>query len=154
MRFFTFILIFFYKTQCFGQSPQQVINSSGLFLTDNLYAFDISIGEPIITTIISTSDIFTQGFLQPEIKPTNQLNFLNTELTISAYPNPFSSYITIESDLLNLQFKIFDITGKMVFEQQEHRILNLEFLKNGLYTLFILNENNTILATEKICKIE
>lgn len=153
MKFFIGLFILLLQTPCNGQTQPQVINSSGFFLTNNLYQFDLSIGEPLIQTISGSNSLLTQGFLQPEIKASNQLDLLLSATPIHIYPNPFNAFITIQSDLPNLQFEISDMTGKIVFEQHSAYHLNLEFLSNGIYTLFIYNENKLLINTQKICKI-
>lgn len=58
------------------------------------------------------------------------------------YPNPFHNHIQIDLSLSEAHIIIFDIYGKVVFEQSlnfGHNVLNLSFLKPGTYILSFSN---------------
>lgn len=79
----------------------------------------------------------------------------NAKYTI--YPNPFSDYLTIESpDLQNINLKILDNNGKIVFEKininQTAFSEDFSRLPNGTYFIQISNENE-ILQQSQIVKM-
>ncbi|WP_448606275.1 choice-of-anchor J domain-containing protein [Paenimyroides ceti] len=55
---------------------------------------------------------------------------------INLYPNPFKNELHIQSDEYIQKIKVFDMTGKLVFEEDTNftkEAINLSFLKPGIY---------------------
>jgi hypothetical protein len=56
---------------------------------------------------------------------------------VEIYPNPSTNYFTIDGDIKNAQLQVFDITGKLVFEQQHinaHQAIQHN-LQTGVYII-------------------
>src|SRR6478735_10244421 len=112
-----------------GVSPS-VTNIAGFDMTMNDFVVTVSIGEPAITTLASSTNYVTQGFLQPEILPCPDFN-------ISYYPNPAKDYITIEAlgcDVQIQSFQIIDIWGRVLTTTKpaKDNKVNLTGLSQGM----------------------
>lgn len=70
---------------------------------------------------------------------------IEEELTLSTtiYPNPADEFCIIETEESIQSVSIFDLNGKKIFELfQPGKIIPLENLPAGIYTMMILSENN------------
>jgi len=79
----------------------------------------------------------------------------DTEVELKAafkiFPNPASDFISIETDVSIKQVRLFDLQGKLILQQQsESKLLNVGFLKNGIYLLEINSEEGKVV--KKIVK--
>ena len=52
---------------------------------------------------------------------------------ITIYPNPTYDKVTIQSELKNIEIKLYDITGKLINSSIEENTLSLEHLESGVY---------------------
>ncbi|MCF8429083.1 MAG: T9SS type A sorting domain-containing protein [Bacteroidia bacterium] len=64
---------------------------------------------------------------------------------MTIYPNPTSGIVTISSSQTIVNIEVFDVTGKVVYSQQNNKHqtnleINLSALSNGIY--FINTKNN------------
>jgi hypothetical protein len=101
-----------------------------------------SIGEPAITTISSSESIITQGFLQPNMLPCTNLEFLY-------YPNPAKDIITIEAygcEVRIASMQIVDLTGRLLTTALPTRNneLNLGDLAQGIYFVKVKLTNEDV----------
>ena len=99
----------------------------------------ISIGEPAILTLTSDNNTITQGFLQPEILPCENLSF-------SYYPNPTKGDITIEAFGCGVKItsiEVLDIWGRLIttLPQAKDNKLEIGFLSSGVYVLKMFLNN-------------
>lgn len=109
------------------------------------------------------------GFVQNLIIQVNNLNVINGprlsedvvdyKKSIRVYPVPASEYIYIYSEYFkenqSINLKIFDVTGKLVFQKKlflngKTIILPIEFLIKGVY--FVKVSNERLVETIKIIK--
>ena len=103
-------------------SPQ-VITSSGSYFVGSKATLSWTLGECIIETGYSTTNILTQGFQQPEYAITGIEEETNNNFKVSVYPNPAIDYITIEItsnppiDERTFKVKIIDLSGKVFYQQ-------------------------------------
>lgn len=93
-----------------------VPNSVGFDLPVVNSSFTISIGEPAVSTLTSSSTIITQGYLQPiDPSPCNNIEF-------SYYPNPATEFIHVSvvgcDDEINA-IQIIDIWGRVITTVQD-----------------------------------
>lgn len=84
-----------------------------------------------------TSDCFIMNI--------NDIDKLQSELLVTAYPNPAINYISLKVpiEILGYQFNIFDPQGRLLFSgetKSETNIVDIEFLSSGLYLLKINGE--------------
>lgn len=106
----TCLLLLLAPALALAQARQQVTNLAGFDLSVPNYIITSSIGEPAIITLASEHMILTQGFLQPELLPCEELNF-------SYYPNPANREITIEAYGCEKQIvamELFDTWGRSI----------------------------------------
>ena len=81
-------------------------------------------------------------------------------LEFSIHPNPFSSWIEIESPgtLRNATYEIFDYTGKSIRSgrlgdaEKSHTLSGLETLDHGIYFLRVRSPEGGLVATRKMIK--
>lgn len=106
------------------RSTTAVSGSSETISSGNqIYLIQQSIGQAsVIGTFYSNSNIFRQGFIQPnnasqDILPYNPLQL---QLSLTIYPNPFSESITLsfsEQVEGTIEVLVFDIAGRLVFSK-------------------------------------
>lgn len=78
----------------------------------------------------------------------------NTNSSYSIYPNPAKSNLTINNPNIDyIQISIYDLLGTCVLQQQlkNQTILNLNFLKTGMY-MIVLNGKSGNLVQQKLIK--
>ena len=94
----------------------------------------------------SSSEIFQS---EPEIDTNPNYS------AITIYPNPFDKYITVQfekTQYQKLQFKLFDVTGKLILSEQITGAVTLQLpfnLPAGFYTYSITNDQ-TLLQSGKL----
>ena len=92
-----------------------------------------------MTTINNSNNAITQGFLQPEILPCENLSF-------SYYPNPTKGDITIEAFGCGVKItsiEVLDIWGRLIttLPQAKDNKLEIGFLSSGVYVLKMFLNN-------------
>jgi hypothetical protein len=87
-------------------------NAGGDFLSANTRA-SWTVGEVATETFESSTHTVSQGFHQGNLL-VDRINeiFLN-DYSIRVYPDPTNDFITIEADVLNKEFRIIDIHGRI-----------------------------------------
>ena len=80
------------------------------------------------------------------------LNIKKLTQNINIYPNPVSNKLYIEKDVSVLTASLYNINGKKIksWETQKNEY-DLSFLKNGIYFIKIITENN-LFCTKSIIK--
>jgi len=66
----------------------------------------------------------------------------NNLSNVNIYPNPTSDYIFIETLSNDLEVKLFDLTGNLIYESNSQKIISLSNLPNGFYMLSLKNGND------------
>lgn len=159
MKYFSFLFLcsFFIIINLNAQSiTPNVINSAGNYFSNNQFSLDWSLGEVVISTISSSNNILSQGFLQPNLP--DQVSTINLkDSNLEVFPNPFSNLITI-LDKSNLDskwnVKLFSADGKLIINKQNVNQLAIESIPDGFYYLNILDTQNNIIETIKLSKIK
>ncbi len=137
--FYSFVALFS-PLFCSAQNLiPSVINLAGYDLAMGGLITTVSIGEPAILTLTSDNNTITQGFLQPEILPCE-------DLTFNYYPNPTKGDLTIEAfgcDVKITSIEVLDIWGRLIttLPQSKDNKLELGFLSSGLYVLKVFLNN-------------
>lgn len=134
----------------FTQARQQVTNLAGFDISASNLIVTTSIGEPAIVTLSNEGIILTQGFLQPENLPCEELEF-------SYYPNPAKREITIEAFGCEVQIagmELFDTWGRSItsIKPSVDNKVQLGDLSPGVYLIKVLLTNRTS-RTIKVVKI-
>ncbi len=102
-----------------------------------------SIQRTATATFTAGSNIKTVTIIQDATVGINELNTTSNHITI--YPNPTSGIVTISSSQTIANIEVFDVTGKLVYNQQtnNHQTnleVNLSALSNGIYFINAQNK--------------
>jgi hypothetical protein len=148
-----FISFTILSTAAYAQkvAPEVSFASGYSFSQGDVY-IDMSFGEFAVTTIGSSNQIITQGFLQP----------LNIEIPCSKpefvyYPNPVVKTITIEAldcDVDLAYVEIFDLLGTTVLTAAPtDNLVDLSSLGVGVYIIRTFNSSMQFLGSIKVVKV-
>ena len=135
-----------------------VITTSGDYFTSANNSLSWTIGECITETYSSTNNILTQGFQQSKYTITSVEEITNSNVSVLVYPNPAINFINIsaESTLLRkMKVELFDISGKLIQSAffQNNVQLNISQYANSEYILRVYDDNNNLVKTFKLQKI-
>jgi len=149
--------LFFMLIIGFSLKAQEVISSGGKTETTVGYEVSWTIGEPVIKTISSGTNILTQGFHQSKLIVTAITEILFPELNVKVFPNPTQDYVIIQFNKLtqNPGFSLFDLSGKLLQSQlisASETHFNLSEYANGTYLLKLNQDLQQPLQTFKIVK--
>jgi hypothetical protein len=124
-------------------------------------------GAPIISTNKSKYTVISNGAYFVEVTDYNGcLNYSDTvyinlstnihnpvaQSDIKIYPNPTQNIIHIESPI-KLNVMVFDLVGKVIIDQKNASIINLEDFADNTYLLRISDEEGNYLGSERIMKV-
>ncbi|MBK8152739.1 MAG: T9SS type A sorting domain-containing protein [Saprospiraceae bacterium] len=130
-----------------------VVNSSGGVIRNSSNSLEWSLGEVAVSTITSSKNILTQGFLQPITTMVNTKN-LGSEINLTHYPNPVENVLNIDTETQEIQsIKIYDLMGKLVLSSNFSKAIFLSNLHSGIYNVSLLNQHHQIITSFKINKI-
>lgn len=125
---------------------QSIVGNAGEEFSSSSGRLSWTLGEPVIETVSSTSNILTQGFQQDYLNILNVLEHFNLD-DLNIYPNPTRDVLYIRSKD-HLQIFIFSTDGKKLKCPVEvlngNYMINTSALSSGMYHLNILKENQTI----------
>jgi Secretion system C-terminal sorting domain len=149
-----FILLFFMfsKTQA-----QEVILTSGGNASGSGGTASYSVGQIVQNTITGTNGSAIQGIQFYFASSTLTITDFETNLSISTYPNPTSSFLNIKIQGIQentLSYKLFNILGELLVSgdiKNNTAEINVEQLPSATYLLRVSNSNN-ITKTYKIIK--
>ena len=79
-------------------------------------------------------------------------DILETQESFSIYPNPVSSYLTLELDLKINAIKVMDVSGNFVDVIWEEPMLDVSKLSSGLYFIEVYTDKG--MFTEQFIKDE
>jgi hypothetical protein len=102
-----------------GLQAQTSVNATGGNASGSGGSVSYSVGQVVYTTHTGTSGSVAQGVQQPfEISVVTGLEEAKgINLSVSAYPNPTTDYLTLEVkdyELSTLHFQLFDMNGKLL----------------------------------------
>jgi hypothetical protein len=120
------------------QISNQVVNSTGGFGQINgTYSMTYAVGEPITTTLSTTTTNLTQGFLQPEIRIRTGI-FIQTSgdnCAFSIFPNPTVNQIFTDN-LKDRTFEILTLQGQIMGSYQpQNGSIDVSNLPQGTYLI-------------------
>jgi len=151
-------LFIFVVLMSFSSIAQQATVSSGGNATGIGGSVSYSVGQVAYTTQTGSTGSITQGVQQAfEIYTLGVNDFPEIKLSMSVYPNPTISTITLKVEdlsLNDLNIELFDIHGKKIQTekiQNTNTIIELENLPSSIYFLKVESGNKTI-KTFKIIK--
>ena len=102
-----------------GLQAQTSVNATDGDVSGSGGSVSYSVGQVVYTTHTGTSGSVAEGVQQPyEISVVTGLEEAKgINLSVSAYPNPTTDYLTLEVkdvELLNLHFQMYDMNGKLL----------------------------------------
>ena len=102
-----------------GLQAQTSVNATGGDASGSGGSASYSVGQVVYTTNTGTNGSVAQGVQQAfEISVVTGLEEAKSiNLSVSAYPNPTTDYLTLEVkdvELLNLHFQMYDMNGKLL----------------------------------------
>ena len=102
-----------------GLQAQESVNATGGDALGSGGSASYSVGQVVYTTNIGTNGSVAQGVQQAfEISVVTGIEEAKgINLSVSAYPNPTTDYLTLEVkdvELLNLHFQMYDMNGKLL----------------------------------------
>jgi hypothetical protein len=111
-----------------------------------------SVGQVVYTTNTGTTGSVSQGVQQTyEIAVINGLEEAKgINLSVSAYPNPTTNYLTLEVkefELSNLYFQLYDMQGKLLQNEKltgTETQINMSNYVSSTYFLRVINGNQSI----------
>lgn len=104
-----------------AQDTHEAVSTSGGNASGSGGTVSYSVGQIVYTTNSGTNGTVSQGVQQPyEISILTELEEAKgIDLSITAFPNPTTDYITLKSNNIdNLSFQLYDINGKMIQESE------------------------------------
>ena len=129
-----------------GQSlEQQVVATQGNFERSDDMTVSWTIGETFSTTAPFTNGVLTQGFQQVEITVTEIQSEGTESIEAVVYPNPTSSWITVEikDQLADYTVEIIDMSGRVLQSSLHNNLksqFNLADYSSGQYLVRITHE--------------
>lgn len=140
-------------------SAQESVNVSGGNVTSSGGSLSYSVGQVVYTTNKGTNGSVAQGVQQPfEISVVTAIEEAKgITLSVMAYPNPTTDYLTLELrefELSNLIFQLFDIHGKLLQNEKitsNKKIIVMSNLLPATYFVKIIQGNREV-KTFKIIK--
>ena len=105
-----------------GLQAQESVNATGGNASGSGGSASYSVGQVVYTTNIGTNGSVAQGVQQPyEISVVTGLEEAKgINLTVSAYPNPTTDYLTLEVDasttlsIQSMAYQLYDMQGKLL----------------------------------------
>jgi hypothetical protein len=102
-----------------GLQAQETANAAGGNASGSGGSASYSVGQVVYTTYAGTNGSVAEGIQQPyEISVVTGLEEAKgISLSVSAYPNPTTDYLTLEVkdvELTNLRFQLYDMNGKLL----------------------------------------
>lgn len=139
---------------------QEVIAPAGHSYSGTTASIDFTLGETVIFSPHHESGLLTQGFHQGDVAVTEILTGLeqaSDQLLISVFPNPTSKQLIVETgEKKGLTAQIINLEAKEVYKESinsSKQVIDVSGFKNGIYILHLSNEQNELLKSFKILKL-
>lgn len=137
---------------------QESLNASGGDATGSGGSVAYSIGQAVYTTNTGTTGSVAQGVQQTYEIVTVGTSNTETEVSLTAYPNPTADELTLRlNDYSNelLSYQLYDMEGKLlqsarVTEQQTQ--IDMRGLPNATFLLSIVNDADQKIQSFRIVK--
>ena len=130
-----------------------VLNASGGYIQNNLHSLEWSLGELAVSTLSSTGNLLTQGFLQPNATIVATEDLFD-ESRLAVFPNPVSDWLNLQTDILDIKMiLVHDVLGRLVLQSSFQPLLNVQQLERGMYIISLFDKQNQLLHSFKINKI-
>jgi len=142
-----------------GLQAQESVNATSGNASSSGGSVSYSVGQVVYTTNTGTNCSVAQGVQQPyEISIVTGIEEAEgINLTVSAYPNPTTDYLTLridEFDISNLSFQLYDMNGKLLQNEKitgNQTSIVMSNLVPATYFVKVIQENKEV-KTFKIIK--
>lgn len=143
------------------QTHQSLLSAAGGHAITNTYTIDWSLGEPVVETAKTTTQLYTQGFLQPHLLRYFPVVATLTGLKVSAFPNPVRGRVNLKFSVVTVEpllLSVFNTAGAKITEASVPQgssqfSLNTSGLAQGSYLLSIKNDQRTFSQSINLIKI-
>jgi hypothetical protein len=160
------VCVFFICVQqlvVFSQSIQRFSFASGAGMNGSTLLLESNIGELMVDTYNSGTNLLTQGFIQNDdflLDYTTNLRAIQGKV----FPNPVSSFLNLELEMLaytELSIEVYDMLGKKQTVQINKHFkgskvvyeLNFENINSGFYFVKVISADNRFNEVFKITKV-
>lgn len=135
-----------------GLQAQESANATGGNASGNGGSVSYSVGQVVYSTNTETNGLVAEGVQQPyEISVVTAIEELKgINLSVSAYPNPTTDYLTLEVkefEISNLYFQLYDIDGKLLKEEKitnSRTSIVMSSLVSATYFVKVIQNNKAI----------
>lgn len=142
-----------------GLQAQTSVNATGTNASGSGGSASYSVGQVVYTTNTGTSGSVAQGVQQPyEISVVTAIEEAKgINLSVSAYPNPTTDYLTLridEFEISNLSYQLYDMQGKLLQNEKitgNQTSIVMSNLVPATYFVKVI-QNNKEVKTFKIIK--
>ena len=144
-----------------GLQAQTSVDATGGNATGSGGSASYSVGQVVYQTHTGTTGSVAQGVQQPyEISVVTGIEEAKgINLSVSAYPNPTSDYLTLsieKFDISNLSYQLYDINGKLLQNEKitgKQTSIVMSNLVPANYFVKVI-QGNEVIKTFKIIKIQ
>ena len=142
-----------------GLQAQTSVNTTGGNASGSGGSTSYTVGQVVYQTHTGTNGSVAEGVQQPyEISVVTAIEQAKTiDLTVTAYPNPATDYLTLsisEFKLSGLSYQLFDMSGRLLFHEKitgSQTNIVMSQLGSASY-LLVVKQENIRLKTFKIVK--
>ena len=139
---------------------QNVLGAAGDSFINSVAQLNYTVGELSVETAMANAVILSQGFHQTVLSVT-EVTEIGVFNEIDVFPNPTQEYVLVHFHGFineNRNIQVYDLVGQLVLEEelkanQEEIRLNLADINAGQYLLTISTENNAMVNSYRIVKI-
>ena len=144
-----------------GLQAQESVNATGGSASGSGGSASYSVGQVVYTTNTGTNGSVAQGAQQPfEISVVTGIEEANSiNLSVTAYPNPTTDYLTLEVkefEFSTLSFQLYDMSGKLLQSEKitgSQTSIVMSNLVPAKYFVKVIQENKEV-KTFKIIKTQ
>lgn len=163
-KFLTLFLFFALVPGLVSLQAQESVNATGGNASGSGGSVSYSVGQLVYTTNTGTSGSVAEGVQQAyEISVVTALEEAKgINLSLSAYPNPTTDYLTLSidnsvktnHDFSLLSYQLYDMNGKLLQSEKINEAQTQIAMGNFIRASYLLtvSQNNTTLKTFRIIK--
>lgn len=156
---YSYLTLFICSFCILNMNAQETISAAGGNASGSGGTVAFSVGQVVYTTNTGTNGSVAQGVQQPfEISViTGLTEATGINLSVSAYPNPTTDYLTLKTEdfqFSDLKFQLFDMAGKLIESNKisgNETKIETRGLVPATYFLKVMQDNKEI-KTFKIIK--
>lgn len=143
------------------ESPPSLLSAGGGHAVTATFTIDWALGEAVVETIKTKSNVYTQGFLQPLLLWRLPATVATTAIQLTAFPNPVQRRITLQFSRATtepLLLWLHNAAGAAVLQTKvpagSHQFsFNTAGLAQGSYVLSVTNSNHTVSESFNLIKL-